>query len=182
MWMWAGALFNVEYVVYGALIISFGLAFWQAALVIVIGNLSYLITGVGSLQGPAAGTSVFAITRAPFAPNGARLVSVFNWITQVGYETEGLALVVLAALVLTSKAGIQTSTGLKIVLIVVAAAIQLVLPLFGHRAMLRVLRMLVPPFVILFILLAIFTLPKAHLGAGSHADFATVMIALALIL
>ncbi|MGZ4246350.1 MAG: cytosine permease, partial [Solirubrobacteraceae bacterium] len=36
MWMWAGALFNVEYVVYGALIVSFGLAFWQAALVIAI--------------------------------------------------------------------------------------------------------------------------------------------------
>ena len=70
--MWAGALFNVEYVVYGALIVSFGLAFWQAALVVVIGNLSYLITGVGSLQGPAAGTSVFAITRAPFGPSGAR--------------------------------------------------------------------------------------------------------------
>jgi len=182
MWMWAGALFNVEYVVYGALIVSFGLAFWQAALVILIGNLSYLITGVGSLQGPAAGTSVFAVTRAPFGPRGARVVSVFNWMTQVGYETEGLALVVLAGLVLAGKAGIHTSTGLKVVLIVAAAAIQLVLPLFGHRAMLRVLRLLVPPFVILFILLAIFTLPKAHLGAGSHADFATVMIALALIL
>ena len=64
----------------------------------------------------------------------------------------------------------------------VAAAIQLVLPLFGHRAMLRVLRMLVPPFVVLFILLAIFALPKAHLAAGSSADFATVMIALALVL
>jgi len=58
--MWAGALFNVEYVVYGALIISFGLSFWHAALVIVIGNMSYLVAGVGSLQGPAAGTSVFA--------------------------------------------------------------------------------------------------------------------------
>ena len=55
LWMWAGALFNVEYVVYGALIVSFGLAFWQAALVIVIGNLSYLVTGIGSLQGPQAG-------------------------------------------------------------------------------------------------------------------------------
>ena len=106
LWMWAGALFNVEYVVYGALIISFGLAFWQAALVIVIGNLSYLIAGIGSLQGPQAGTSVFAITRAPFGPNGARLVSVFNWITQVGYETEGLALVVLAGLALAAKAGV----------------------------------------------------------------------------
>ena len=65
LWMWAGALFNVEYVVYGALIISFGLAFWQAALVIVIGNLSYLITGIGSLQGPRPGTSVFAISPRP---------------------------------------------------------------------------------------------------------------------
>jgi purine-cytosine permease-like protein len=182
LWMWAGALFNVEYVVYGALIVSFGLAFWQAALVIVIGNLSYIITGIGSLQGPAAGTSVFAISRAPFGPRGARVVSVFNWMTQVGYETEGLALVVLAGLVLAGKAGLHTSTALKVALIVLAAAIQLVLPLFGHRAMLRVLRLLVPPFVVLFILLAIFTLPKAHLGGGSHADFATVMIALALIL
>src|SRR5579875_1015247 len=60
-WMWAGALFNVEYVVYGALIVSFGLSFWQAALVLVLGNLSYVIAGLGSLQGPAAGTSVFAI-------------------------------------------------------------------------------------------------------------------------
>jgi NCS1 family nucleobase:cation symporter-1 len=182
LWMWAGALFNVEYVVYGALIISFGLSFWQAALVIMIGNLSYVITGIGSLQGPKAGTSVFAITRAPFGANGSRLVSVFNWITQVGYETEGLALVVLAGLALAAKAGVHSSTGLKVVLIVLAAGIQLLLPLFGHRAMLRVLRMLVPPFVVLFILLAIFTLPKAHLGAGSNADFATVMIALALIL
>ena len=108
--------------------------------------------------------------------------ALFNWITQVGYETEGLALVVLAGLALASKAGVQTSTGLKVGLIVLAAAVQLVLPLFGHRAMLRVLRMLVVPFVVLFVLLAIFALPKAHLGAGSGAGFPTVMIALALIL
>jgi NCS1 family nucleobase:cation symporter-1 len=181
-WMWAGALFNVEYVVYGALIISFGLSFWQAALVIIIGNLSYLVAGVGSLQGPAAGTSVFTISRAPFGPRGARIVSVFNWMTQVGYETEGLALVVLAGLALFAKAGVGGSTGLKIALIVAAAAVQLVLPLFGHRAMLRILRMLVPPFVVLFILLAIFALPKAHLGAGSNANWETMMGALALIL
>ncbi|MBV9817165.1 MAG: cytosine permease [Solirubrobacterales bacterium] len=182
MWMWAGALFNVEYVVYGALIISFGLAFWQAALVIIVGNLSYLVTGVGSLPGPAAGTGVFTITRAPFGERGAKLVSAFNWMTQVGYETEGLALVVLAGLALFSKAGVGGSTPLKIALIAAAGAIQLVLPLFGHRAMLRVLRRLVPPLVVLFILLAIFALPKAKLGAGPGADWETMMGALALIL
>jgi purine-cytosine permease-like protein len=181
-WMWAGALFNVEYVVYGALIVSFGLTFWQAAAVILVGNLSYLVAGLGSVQGPAAGTSVFAITRASFGPNGGRGVSVFNWITQVGYETEGLALVVLAALALAAKAGLHTSTVLKVVLILVAAAVQLVLPLLGHRAMLRVLRLLVLPFVVLFIVLAALALPKAHLSAGTGANWETMMVALALIL
>jgi NCS1 family nucleobase:cation symporter-1 len=184
-WMWAGALFNVEYVVYGALLVvatGFGLRFWQAALIILIGNLSYLITGLGSLQGPRAGTAAFTINRAPFGPVGAKLIAVFNWMTQVGYEVVGLALVVSAGLALVGKAGVGSSTALKIVLIVVAASVQLLLPLFGHRAMLRILRMLVPPFVILFILLAILTLPKANLGAGHNASWAQMMAGLAFIL
>ncbi|HWE14582.1 MAG TPA: cytosine permease [Solirubrobacteraceae bacterium] len=182
-WMWAGALFNVEYVVYGALlIVAFGLRFWQAALIILVGNLSYLVNGLGSLQGPRAGTAAFTINRAPFGPNGAKLIAVFNWMTQVGYEVVGLALVVAAGLALLGKAGVGSSTGLKIVLIVAAAAVQLILPLFGHRAMLRVLRMLVPPFVVLFIVLAILALPKAHLGAGHNASWAEMMAGLALVL
>jgi NCS1 family nucleobase:cation symporter-1 len=184
-WMWAGALFNVEYVVYGALLVvatGFGLRFWQAALIILVGNLSYLITGLGSLQGPRAGTAAFTINRAPFGPMGARLIAVFNWMTQVGYEVVGLALVVSAGLALFDKAGVGASTGLKIGLIVAAAIVQLTLPLFGHRAMLRVLRMLVPPFVVLFILLAILTLPKANLGAGHNASWAQMMAGLAFIL
>jgi NCS1 family nucleobase:cation symporter-1 len=181
-WMWAGALFNVEYVVYGALLITFGLTFWQAALVIAVGNLSYIVAGLGSLQGPAAGTSAFAISRASFGPNGARGVSLFNWITQVGYETEGLALIVLAGLALADKAGVHSSTGLKVGLIVVAAFLQLFLPLMGHGTMLRILRYLALPFVALFIVFAILALPKAHLGAGTNASWQTMMVALALIL
>jgi NCS1 family nucleobase:cation symporter-1 len=181
-WMWSGALFNVEYVVYGALVMSFGLRFWQAALVIVIGNLSYLIAGLGSLQGPRAGTAAFTINRAPFGPNGARLIAVFNWMTQVGYEVEGLALVVLAELALMSKAGVGSSTGLKIALIVVAAAVQLVLPLFGHRAILRVLRMMVLPFVVLFIALTILSIGKVHLGAGHNGSWQVMFAALAVVL
>src|SRR3984885_8377059 len=112
--MWAGALFNVEYVVYGALIMSFGLRFWQAALVIVVGYLSSLIACLGSVQGPKAGTAAFTINRAPFGPRGAKAIAVFNWMTQVGYEVEGLALIVLAGLALFGKAGAGSATGVKI--------------------------------------------------------------------
>jgi len=181
-WMWAGGLFNVEYVVYGALIMSFGLRFWQAAVVIIVGNLSYIITGLGSLQGPRAGTAAFTINRAPFGPVGAKLIAGFNWITQVGYEIEGLALVVLAGLALFNKAGVGSSTGLKIALIIVAACVQLTLPLFGHKMMLRALRMMVIPFIVLFIVFTILSIGKVHLGAGHNASFAEMLAALAIIL
>ncbi len=181
-WMWAGALCNVEYLVYGTLIMSFGLRFWQAAVVIILGNLSYLVAGLGSLQGPRAGTAAFTINRAPFGPVGARLIACFNWITQVGYEVEGLALVVLAGLALFAKAGLGGHTWLKIILVIVAAAIQLVLPLLGHGTMLRVLRWLVAPFVVLFVVLACLSIGKVHLGAGHDASFATMLAALAIIL
>ena len=182
-WMWAGALFNVEYVVYGAtLVIGFELRFWQVAVIVLVGNLSYLITGLGSLAGPRAGTAAFTINRAPFGPNGARLIAVFNWVTQVGYEVVGLALVVAAGLALLDKAGVGSSTALKIVLILAAASIQLLLPLLGHGTMLRVLRLMVPPFVVLFVLLAILTLGKAHLGAGHDATWEEMMAGLAFVL
>lgn len=179
-WMWAGALFNVEYVVYGAtLIVGFGLRFWQAAVVILVGNLSYLINGIGSLPGPRAGTAGFTINRAPFGPNGARFVAIFNWLTQVGFEVLGLYLVVSAGLALCHKIGIHSSTELKIVLIIAAAAVQLLLPLLGHGTMMRVLRLLVIPFTILFIILAVMTIGKAHLGAGHNANWAMMMGGLA---
>jgi len=81
-WMWAGAVWNVEFVLYGALaVLIFGLSFAQALVVIAIGNVCYLLTGLASLQGPRAGTATFAISRAPFGPNGNRVPSFFNWIT-----------------------------------------------------------------------------------------------------
>jgi len=90
-WMWAGAMWNVEFLVYGALIVSFGLSFWQAVWAILIGNVFYALLGIAGLPGPETGTTAFMISRAPFGRNGNRAPSLFNWITQVGFEIEGPA-------------------------------------------------------------------------------------------
>ena len=43
-WMWAGAVWNVEFVVYGAIaVVVFGLSFAQAVLIILVGNLTYCL-------------------------------------------------------------------------------------------------------------------------------------------
>ncbi len=183
-WMWAGAVWNVEFVVYGALaIVVFGLSFAQAVVVILIGNLFYFLTGLASLQGPAAGTTTFGISRAAFGPNGNRLPSFFNWITQVGFEIEGIALIVFAAILLTSKAGFTAGVVAKIIFIVLAVLIQAVLPLLGHAAVLRVLRWLAIPFVVLFAVMAALTAPKVNLDVPAHgASWGALTIVLALVI
>ena len=183
-WMWAGGVWNVEFVVYGAIaVVVFRLSFAQAVAVILIGNLSYFLTGLASLQGPAAGTTTFGISRASFGPGGNRLVSFFNWVTQVGFEIEGISLIVFAAILLAAKAGFTVGTAAKVIFIVAAVAIQAVLPLLGHAAVLTVLRWLAIPFVVLFAVMAALTAPKADLHVPVHgASWGALTIYLALVI
>ncbi len=183
-WMWAGAVWNVEFVVYGAIaVVFFGLNFAQAVVVILIGNLFYVLTGLASLQGPEAGTTVFAISRAPFGPRGNKLPSFFNWVTQVGFEIEGIALIVFAAILLSQKAGLTPGTPAKIIFVILAVLIQAVLPLLGHAAVLKVLRLLAIPFVVLFAVMAALTVSKVNLHVPAHgASWGALTIFLALVI
>jgi len=182
-WIWAGAIVNIEYVVYGTFLVIFlGLSFPQAIGIIIVGNLiSWTFLGLASLQGPDVGTTAFMLTRAPYGNNGARPLSVFNWLTQVGYETEGITLVVLAALALLAKAGAHDpSDAIKVILIVAAASVQLVLPIFGHATISKVFRLLTFLFVALFVILAILVAGKANVHLAQHAKFGELVAALAL--
>jgi nucleobase:cation symporter-1, NCS1 family len=183
-WMWAGAVWNVEFVVYGALaVVVFGLSFAQAVIVILIGNLFYVLTGLASLQGPRAGTTAFGVSRASFGPNGNRMPSFFNWVTQVGFEIEGIALIVFAAILLTSKAGFTAGVAAKVIFIILAVVIQATLPLLGHAAVLKVLRYLAIPFVVLFAVLAGLSAGKVNLHVPAHgASWGALTIFLALVI
>jgi nucleobase:cation symporter-1, NCS1 family len=178
--MWAGASVQIEYFVYGAILMTFGFTFAQAVSLIVIGNITYLLLGVCSLQGPDAGTTVFAINRASYGPNGSRLISFFNWVTQIGFETEGLILIVGALLVLSIKAGFDPGTPAKVLFVLAAVAVQIVLPFLGHATIVKTLRYLIIPFAILFAVLLGFSVQHAHLNAVHHgAGWATYMGGLA---
>jgi NCS1 family nucleobase:cation symporter-1 len=178
--MWAGASVQVEYFIYGAILMTFGFTFYQALSIIIIGNLSYFLLGLCSLQGPQAGTTVFAINRAGFGPNGGRPISFFNWITQIGFEVEGLILIVGAGLVLTIKAGFSPGDTTKVVLVILAVAIQGILPFLGHSTIVKSLRLLIVPFVILFAIMLAFAVQHATVHGVPHgADWQTYMEGLA---
>ncbi len=178
--MWAGASVQVEYFIYGAILMTFGFSFGQALSLIIIGNLSFFLLGLCSLQGPQTGTTVFAINRASYGPNGSRPISFFNWVTQIGFEVEGLILIVGAALVLDIKAGFDPGDVTKVIFVLVAVLIQGVLPFLGHAAIVKSLRLLVVPFVILFGVLLVLSIPHATTHGVAHgADWQTYLEGLA---
>ncbi len=164
-WMWTGAIWNVEFLVYGALIVSFGLSFWQAVVAILIGNIFYVFLGWASLSGPKTGTTAFMVSRAPFGRNGNRAPSLFNWITQVGFEVEGLVIVVLIIGAMFIHEGIHLNDTGKTIAIILAVLVQFVVPFLGHATITKVLRYLSFVFIVVFIIMACLTIPHAHLSS-----------------
>ncbi len=181
--MWAGASVQIEYFIYGAVLMTFGFTFAQALSLIIIGNLSFFLLGLASLQAPQTGTTVFGTNRAAFGPNGSRGIAFFNWLTQIGFEVEGIILIVGAAVVLMTKAGFAEGRPAKVILVVIAVAIQGVLPFLGHATILKTLRVLVIPFVILFAVLLGFAIPHATTHGVAHpANWQTYTVGLAFVI
>jgi nucleobase:cation symporter-1, NCS1 family len=183
-WLWAGAVFNVEFFFYGTLIMFFGLTVAQAIAVILIGNLFYALLGFASLQGPQTGTTAFMISRAPFGQNGNRLVALFNWLTQVGFEIEGIYFVVATVILLFAIHGTTLDSPAKIVVIIIAALVQMIVPLLGHATISKVLRWLAYVFIVFFAVLAGFTFNRLHLSTfhPKPVTFAVWTTALVLII
>ena len=163
-WLWSGAVFNVEFFFYGTLIMFFGLSVPQAVAAILIGNLFYVLLGFASLQGPQTGTTAFMVSRAPFGQNGNRMVALFNWVTQVGFEIEGIYFVVATVILLFSLHGSHLNGPAKIAVIIVAALVQMIVPLLGHATISKVLRWLAYVFIVFFAVLAGFTFNRLHLS------------------
>jgi NCS1 family nucleobase:cation symporter-1 len=163
-WLWAGAVWNVEFLVYGALLLAFGLSYWQAVIAILVGNLAYAFLGWASLPGPETGTTTFMVSRAPFGANGNRAPSLFNWLTQVGFEIEGIVLVVLVVVAMFAHEGVHLGDGAKAAVILGAVAVQFVVPFFGHATITKVLRYLAYVFIVVFVVMAFLVIPHAHIG------------------
>ncbi len=183
-WLWSGAVFNVEFLFYGTLIMTFGLSVEQAVAAILIGNVFYAFLGWSSLQGPKTGTTAFMVSRAPFGQNGNRLVALFNWGTQVGFEIEGIYFVVATIILLFSLHGTTLNGPAKIVVIILAALLQMVLPLLGHATISKILRYLAYIFIVFFAVLAGFTFNRLHLSTFHEhpVTFAVWTTALVLII
>ena len=79
-----------------------------------------------------------------------------------------MILIVGAALVLEIKAGFTPGDPAKVIFVIVAVLVQAVLPFLGHATILKSLRALVIPFIILFAVMLGYAIPHATTHGVAH--------------
>jgi purine-cytosine permease-like protein len=98
-WPWFAANISVLGISYGAFVLGFGISFWQALIVGVVGIvLSFLACGFISVAGKRGSAPTMVLSRAAFGVNGNKLPAAISWLLTVGWET---VLVILATLLPT---------------------------------------------------------------------------------
>jgi purine-cytosine permease-like protein len=135
--LWLTSNITVLYIVFGGLLIAFGLNLWQAALAIVLGNVAYALLGWAATAGPTAGTATLMVSRAQYGPNGNRLSAFFAWLSLVGFEAINLAFGALALFALADKLGWTVGTGGKVLLLGLNVVVTYTIAVLGHATIVR---------------------------------------------
>ena len=176
-WVWCAANIGVFGIVYGVILVSFGLNLWQALLATVLGTVgSFALVGLVSLAGKEAGAPTLVVSRAAFGVRGAALPTLVSYLSLVGWEIVLVALAVQAGETLLERLGVPPSTGVTALLFVVTAGATIAIGLLGHATILRLHRWLTYAFAAMTAVFVVLYLPAidwagiTSLPAGSWLE------------
>lgn len=166
-WPWFAANVSVLGVSYGSFLLGFGISFWQATVVGIVGIvLSFLFCGFISLAGKRGSAPTLTLSRASFGVHGNRLPSLISWLITVGWETVLVSLAVLAISTVFHELGFPSGTATKIVTLVVVILLVVGGGVYGFDVIMRMQ-------TIITIVTAILTIMYIVLVWG-HIDFGAV--------
>ncbi|MBN9157506.1 cytosine permease [Microbacterium sp.] len=161
--VWAAPNVNFLAVVIGVTLVLLGLNLWQALLVIVIGNLFSVITGIVAGSGPAAGTPSEIITRAMYGITGNRFnVAIAGWLISVCYLAINWAAATTVAVGLLGRLGVASNGWTIAISAIVIAAATMVISVYGHGLIMRLYQPLAILLAVIFAGMAVFVVGGAQ--------------------
>ncbi|MDT0158288.1 cytosine permease [Microbacterium sp. ARD32] len=168
-WPWFAANVSVFGMSYGSFVLGFGISFWQATVVTVIGVVvSFFLCGLIAIAGKRGSTPTMVLSRSAFGVHGQKVPGIVSWLTSIGWETFLAIMAVLAtATVITQLGGDGDSVALKIIAIVIVAALIVGASVLGYHTIMKlqsVLTWVTGLVTVLYIALAI-----------PHIDFAAAL-------
>ena len=185
-WPWFAANISVLGIAYGAFVIGFGISFWQATAVSVVGVVfSFLLCGVVAIAGKRGSAPTMVLSRAAFGVRGNRVPSFLSWILTVGWETSLAALAVLATSTVFTELGWDGGVLTKVVALVVVAALVVGAGVAGFDVIMRLqtwITVITGVLTVVYIVLAVPSIDFAAIAAMPSGSGQQVIGALVLVM
>ncbi|HEY0373234.1 MAG TPA: cytosine permease [Amnibacterium sp.] len=165
-WPWFAANVSVLGLGYGSFILGFGISFWQATLVAIIGIVvSFALCGFVALSGKRGSAPTMVLSRAAFGVRGNRLPAVISWVLTVGWETALTALAVLATATVFGELGLGSGAVTKIIALIVVAALIVGAGIAGFELIMRLQVWITWITAVLTVVYVVLTAPKIDFAA-----------------
>lgn len=186
-WPWFAANVSVFGMSYGSFVLGFGISFWQATFVAVIGIIvSFFLCGLIAIAGKRGSVPTMVLSRAAFGVKGQKIPGIVSWLTSIGWETFLAIMAVLAtATVITQLGGDGGSAFVKIVATVIVAALIVSASVLGYHTIMKmqsVLTWLTGAVTVLYIILAIPHIDLAAVAAVPSGSVGHVVGALVMVM
>lgn len=116
---WFAANIGIMGFVFGAMIVSYHLSFFQAIIASLVGALSFAIPGWVAMIGQKEGVTTFKLSRAAYGTHGNKIPNAIAWFNMVGWLavnviTGTLLLVSLFSIINVGKSSVTTAVALVI--------------------------------------------------------------------
>jgi nucleobase:cation symporter-1, NCS1 family len=174
-WPWFGANVSILGMAYGSFVLGFGISFWQATIVSVIGVVvSFFLCGVIAIAGKRGSAPTMVLSRAAFGVTGNRLPAVISWVLTVGWETALTALAVLATSTVFERLGFEGGVATKIVALIVVAGLTVGAGIIGFDLIMRLqvwITIITGALTVVYIVLA---LPHVNFSAVAALPAGTI--------
>jgi nucleobase:cation symporter-1, NCS1 family len=137
-WPWFAANVSVLGISYGSFVLGFGISFWQAVIVGVVGIvLSFLACGFIAVAGKRGSAPTMVLSRAAFGVNGNKLPALVSWVLTVGWETVLVILATLATATVFSRLGWGGGDGTRVVALIIVVGLTIFGGVMGFDLIMR---------------------------------------------
>ena len=137
-WPWFAANVSVFGISYGSYVLGFGISFWQAVLVTVVGVVaSFALCGIIAIAGKRGSAPTMITSRAAFGVTGQKVPGVISWLVSIGWETFLAIMATLATATIFSQLGWGGGTTTKVVAMLVVAALIVSASVAGYHIIMR---------------------------------------------
>jgi nucleobase:cation symporter-1, NCS1 family len=167
-WPWFAANISVLGLSYGAFLLAFGISFWQAVVVGLVGIvISFLLCGFIAIAGKRGSAPTMVLSRAAFGVRGNKLPTAISWLLTVGWETILMILATLAIATVFGHLGWGDGTATKIIAMIVVVALTIFGGVMGFDLIMRMQTVITIVTGVLTVVFIILVAGKIHWSAVS---------------